>query len=87
MASLAVMASLVILLTVLCGPMTYLLARLYFPAFIIYILSILSILAGINFCLIGIPVWYLGLIPIYFGYISILRVRQNKLKLDKSDSR
>lgn len=87
MASLAVMVSLIILLTILCGPITYILARLNFPAFIIYILSILSILVGINFCLIGIPTSYLGLIPIYFAYISILRVRQNKLKLDKSDSR
>ena len=87
MASLALMASIIILVTILCGPITYLLARLHFPAFMIYLLAILSIFAGINFCLIPIPVWYLGCIPIYFGYLSILRVRQNKLKLDKGDDR
>lgn len=87
MASLALMASIVILFTILCGPFTYLLARLHFPAFIIYMMSLIAILAGANFCFIGIPVWYLGLIPIYFGYLSILRVRQNKLKLDKGDDR
>ena len=87
MASLALMASIVILFTILCGPLTYLLARFHFSSYIIYPLAILSILVGANFCFIGIPVWYLGLIPIYFGYISIMRVQQNKLKLDKDDGR
>ena len=87
MASLALVASIVVLFTILCGPFTYILARLHFSAYIIYPLALLSILSGINFCCIGIPIWYLGLIPIYFGYISIIRVRQNKLKLDKGDGR
>lgn len=78
MASLALVASLVVLSTVLIGPLAYLLSRLNFPVFIVYILSILSILNGIWFCSIGLPIWYLGLAPIYFGYISIQRVRKTK---------
>jgi len=78
MASLALAASLVVLSTLLIGPITYLFSRLNFPSFIIYILSFLAIAQGIWFCSIGLPVWYLGLIPIYFGYISIQRTREKK---------
>lgn len=78
MASLAFIVSLIILVTLLIGPLAYLLSRLNFPSFIIYLLSILSIIQGIWFCSIGIPIWYIGLIPIYFGYISIQRTKQKK---------
>jgi hypothetical protein len=77
-ASLAFIVSLIILVTLLIGPLAYLLSRLNFPSFIIYLLSILSIIQGIWFCSIGIPIWYIGLIPIYFGYISIQRTKQKK---------
>ena len=78
MASLAIAASIVVLVTLLIGPLTYLFARLNFPTIIVYILSVLSIIQGIWFCSIAIPIWYIGLIPIYFGYISIQRVRSKK---------
>jgi hypothetical protein len=77
MASLALLVAVIIFLTILVGPVTYLFAKIGFPSIIIYILSLLSILIGINFCLIPTPVWYLGLLPIYCGYISI-RVASKK---------
>lgn len=80
MASLALAASLVVLATILIGPLAYLTARLNFPSFIVYILSALSIVSGFWFASIGLPIWYIGLIPIYFAYISIQRVRQKKNK-------
>ena len=78
MASLALVVSIIVLITLFIGPLVYLLSRLNFPSFIIYILSTLSIIQGIGFCSIGVPIWYIGLIPIYFGYISIQRTRQKK---------
>jgi hypothetical protein len=81
MAGLALIASLVVLLTILIGPLAYLLSRLNFPSFIVYTLSVLSIMNGIWFASIGLPIWYLGLVPIYFGYISIQRL--NKRRLEK----
>lgn len=76
MASLALAASIVVLFVLLVGPITYFLSRLNFPSIIIYSLSILSILSGIWFISIALPIWYLGLIPIYLGYISIQRKRK-----------
>ena len=78
MASLALAASLVVLATILIGPLAYLTARLNFPSFIVYILSALSIINGLWFISIALPIWYIGLIPVYFGYISIQRVKQKK---------
>lgn len=78
MASLALVVSLVVLATILVGPLAYLASRLNLPSAIIYILSSMSILTGLWFMSIGLPLWYVGLIPIYFGYISIQRVRQKK---------
>lgn len=80
MASLAIAASVVVLVTLLIGPLAYLFARLNFPPTIVYILSGLSIIQGILFCSIAIPIWYIGLIPIYFGYISIHRTRQKQIQ-------
>lgn len=78
MASLALVASLVVLATILIGPLAYLISRLNFPNFIVYIFSSISIISGIWFCSIALPIWYIGLIPIYFGYISIQRAIQKK---------
>jgi hypothetical protein len=78
MASLALVASLVVLSTILIGPLAYLLAKLKFPSFFVYILSILSIINGIWFASIGLPIWYVGLVPIYFGYISIQQIRKTQ---------
>ena len=80
MASLALAASIIVLVTLLIGPLAYLFARLNFPPFIVYVLSVLSIIQGIWFCSIAIPIWYIGLIPIYFGYISIHRTRQKQIQ-------
>jgi len=77
-ASLALAASLIVLVTILIGPLAYLTLRLNFPSFIVYILSALSIVSGLWFASLALPVWYIGLIPIYFGYISIQRVNQKK---------
>lgn len=81
MASLALAASLVVLATLLIGPISYLISRLHFPDFIVYILSLLSILNGLWFISIALPIWYIGLIPIYFGYISIMRTNHAKKKM------
>ena len=80
MASLALAASLVVLSTILIGPFTYLLSRLNSSKFIIYPLSILCIIQGLWFCSIGIPIWYLGLVLIYFAYLSVNRVRTLNLR-------
>lgn len=80
MASLALIVSLVVLSTLFIGPITYLLSRLTLSKIIIYPLSILCIIQGLWFCSIGIPIWYVGLVPIYFAYISINRVRTLHLR-------
>jgi len=77
MASLALLVTIIFLITILIGPITYLLSKIGFPSILIYLLSIINIIIGINFCLIATPVWYLGLLPIYCGYISI-RVARKK---------
>lgn len=78
MASLALLVSVIILFTILIGPLIYCLARVGFPSFLIHLLGILCLLIGINFCWMITPVWYLGLIPIYFGYISIVRANKKQ---------
>jgi hypothetical protein len=77
-ASLALIVSLMVLVTIFIGPLAYLSAKLNLPTFITYILGIISILNGIFFCSLAIPIWYLGLVPIYFGYISILRANKKE---------
>ena len=76
MASLAFTASIVFLSILLVGPFTYLLARLKFPKFIVYLFSFLSLISGLWFVTIGLPVWYIGLLPIYCAYISINRINK-----------
>jgi hypothetical protein len=78
MASLAIIASLVVLSVLFIGPITYLLSIVGLSAFIIYPLALLSIVSGIWFITIGLPIWYIGLIPIYCGYISILRTKKKQ---------
>lgn len=80
MASLALAASLVVLSVLLSGPITYLLARIGTPSFIVYICSIFCIVLGLWFCTIALPIWYIGLLPIYCGYVSIKRVNARNLK-------
>lgn len=78
MASLALLVSIILLFTILIGPITYCLVRIGFPSFLIHLLGIVCILIGINFCCTVAPLWYLGLIPIYFGYISIVRASKKQ---------
>ncbi len=80
MASLALAAAVIILFTLFIGPITYLLARLGFPKIVIYILSLLCFSTGIHLCLLALPIWYLGMVPIYFGYISIVRANKKEIQ-------
>lgn len=80
MASLALVVSIIFLFVLLIGPLTYLLSRVGCPSLVIYLSSIVSISIGLWFCLTGIPIWYIGLIPIYCGYLSIKRVQAKNLK-------
>lgn len=77
MASLALAASLVVLSVLFIGPLAILLARIKSPKFIVYLFSILSIVLGLWFIIIGLPIWYIGLLPIYCGYISINTINKN----------
>ena len=74
MASLALAASIIILFTILIGPFTYILTNIGCAKIIVYIFCVICFFAGINLCLLPIPVWYIGLIPIYFGYTSLVRL-------------
>ncbi len=80
MASLALAASLVVLSVILSGPITYLLAKLNAPSFIVYMFSIFSIVLGLWFCYIALPIWYIGLFPIYCAYISIQKIQDRQFK-------
>lgn len=82
MVSLALAVSFILLVVFLIGPLTYVMARIGLPKIVIYLLSSLSILSGLWFMTIGLPVWYIGLLPIYCGYISIKIANKN----DKSGS-
>jgi hypothetical protein len=76
MASLALLVSIILIFIILIGPITIILAKIKFPKIIVYILSTISFISGIWFCSIGIPVWYIGLIPIYCGYVAITTVEK-----------
>lgn len=80
MASLALAASLIVLSVLLSGPITYILARLGSPAIIVYPLSIFCIAIGSWFCTIALPIWYVGLLPIYCGYMSIKHINAKNFK-------
>jgi hypothetical protein len=77
MFSLAVVVSFILLVVFLIGPLTYLMAKIGLPKIVIYLLGSLSIFSGLWFMMIGLPVWYIGLPPIYFGYISIKIANKN----------
>lgn len=76
MASLALLASIILLFIILVGPITYLLARIGFPNLIVWILAIISIFSGLWISITLPHIFYIGLIPIYFGYISIQRTNK-----------
>ena len=73
MASLALAASIVFLTILFIGPITYLLARLGFPSIIVWPLGAFCIVSGLWFAITLPHIFYIGLIPVYFGYISISR--------------
>ena len=77
MFSLAVVVSFILLVVFLIGPLTYLMAKIGLPKIVIYLFSSLSIFSGLWFITIGLPVWYIGLLPIYCGYISIKIANKN----------
>lgn len=78
MASLALIVSLILLTIILIGPITYLFSKLSFPKPIVYILSAFCILSGIWLEITLPHIFYIGLIPIYFGYISIRQIDYDK---------
>ena len=78
MASLAIIAAIVFLFILFIGPITYILARIGLPSFIVWILSTCSIISGIWLSITLPHIFYVGLIPIYFGYISIQRTNKTK---------
>jgi len=80
MASLALAASVIMLFILLIGPFTVLLSKIGIPSFIVYLFSILSILSGVWFISIFLPIWYIGLFPIYCGYISIKKANSKNDK-------
>jgi hypothetical protein len=82
MISLAVVVSFILMVVFLIGPLTYLMSRIGLPKIVIYLFSSLSIVSGLWFMTIGLPLWYIGLLPIYCGYISIKIANKN----DKSGS-
>ena len=77
MFSLAIVVSFILLVVFLIGPLAYLTARIGLPKIVIYLLGSLSIVSGVWFMMIGLPVWYIGLFPIYCGYISIKIANKN----------
>jgi hypothetical protein len=76
MASLALLASLVFLLILFIGPITYFLTKIGLPSFIIWILASFCIVSGCWFAITLPHIFYIGLIPIYYGYISITATSQ-----------
>lgn len=80
MASLALVVSLIFLIVLFIGPITYILARIGSPKFLVYTLSGLCIFLGLWFITIGLPIWYIGCVPIYFGYISINFISKNDIQ-------
>lgn len=80
MASLALAASVVFLSVLFIGPITYLLAQIGCPSFIVWILGGFCIISGLWFSITLPHIFYFGLIPIYFGYISIAKANKNETK-------
>lgn len=78
MASLALMASVVVLIVLIIGPLTYILSKLYWiPTILIWIIGLGSIAMGIWWLLLPIPaIKYYGLIDIFCGYKAIAARRE-----------
>jgi hypothetical protein len=78
MASLALAAAVVFLFILFVGPITYVLAKLGFPSIIIWPLGAFCIVSGIWFSITLPHIFYIGLIPVYFGYISVSRTNKKQ---------
>lgn len=64
MASLALMVAILFLITILCGPLAYLLSKIHFiPKYIVYIVGFFAILIGI---------WWTMVVPTFIRYIGCL---------------
>jgi hypothetical protein len=72
MASLAIIVGLIFLTVILSGPTVYLLSKIkILPRIIIQFLSILIFALGLWWIMIVVtPIRWLGLIPIYFGWLA-----------------
>ena len=82
MASLAIIVSLIFLVTILIGPICYLICSFkWMPFWIVYLLSALSIFVGIWWLILPINfIRFLGLLPIYCAYLSIKRINHSGKK-------
>lgn len=91
MASLALLASLIVLSVILSGPICLLLSKIQIiPNIIIYLFSLLTIFIGVWFFLLPIAgIRWLGLVSAGLGWLAINKRREGnkKLMLDKGDSR
>lgn len=72
MASLALMVSIIVIAILISGPLCWIISKVKcIPNIIVYIIAVSCIAIGVWFILLPIPaIKYIGLIPIYFGYIS-----------------
>ena len=89
MASLALVVSVLFLITILIGPVTYFLFVCNVaPKFIVFLLALFSIIIGLWWFLLPIPaIRYYGLIDIFIGLKVLLSDTKKKLKVDKGDNR
>jgi hypothetical protein len=70
MAGLAILVTVIILFMIVIGPLTYLMANTKFK-FLIHFCCGICILVGLNFLMVGGPIWYIGLVPLYFAYLTL----------------
>lgn len=79
MASLALLASLVVISVILSGPICWILSRIYIiPNFIIYLLGILTMFIGVWFFLLPIAgIRWLGLVSAGLGWLAINKRRES----------
>jgi hypothetical protein len=75
MVSLALIVSIIFLIIILLGPISYLLAIFpWVPTIVVYIVSLTAISCGLWWIVIVVTfARFIGLLPIYLGIISILK--------------
>lgn len=89
MASLALLVSLIFIIVLLIGPLSYVLSLFdWMPRFIVWVLGLSCIFVGIWWFLLPIPaIRYYGLVDVFIGLKIVLGSSKKKLKVDKTDNR